>query len=228
MTSARIAQTLGMMLLGLVLISGCADNSPVAPVSEQSGPSARGMYVTTTCGAMLNGTMTSGSSATSTDCSQVTSITAVVWPVPNQPTDVLKDSVYVTPSSSGTVKVKWSNWDPSHNKLSTVSFTLKIPAGAVASPKTISITVDKNAPQITAEFGPSGLVFLKPALLDVSASGLDLSASSATSHIDLWYVNNTGWVGTMQYSRFLFSPLRGSLIAQDVQIPHFSRYCFGR
>ncbi len=41
MTSARIAQSLGMMLVGMLLISGCTDNSPVAPMSELGGPTAK-------------------------------------------------------------------------------------------------------------------------------------------------------------------------------------------
>jgi len=211
MNSARTARTLGMMFIGMLLISGCTHDSPVGPTSEQAAP------------------VSPPTSPSTTDSSFVTSLTRVVWPAPNQEaTDVLSDSVYVTPNSSGTVKVKWSNWDSTHNKLSTVSFTLRVPAGAVSSPKMISITVDKNAPEISAEFGPSGLVFLTPALLDVTASGIDMSAFSDTDHIDLWYVNAAGWVGTMQYDRFTFSPTRGTLAASNIQIPHFSRYCFGR
>ncbi len=169
-----------------------------------------------------------GTNTTPSDPTTVTDVTAIVWPYPNTRTDILADSVYVTPWSGGTVKVKWSNWDPYHSKLSTVSFQLMIPPGAVPSPKMISIRVDKNDPVISAEFGPSGLVFLKPALLDVQASGLNLSAFRPTDRLDLWYVNSTGWVGTMQFSRFFVDVTNGSLIVSDVQIPHFSRYCFGR
>jgi ABC-type glycerol-3-phosphate transport system substrate-binding protein len=207
MNTTRIARALGMALIGAALISGCSKDSSVDP--SDTPPTA------------IN--------PSTGDSVVVQTVKAIVWPSPNQAeTDVLVDSAYVTPNSSCTVKVKWSNWDPYHNKLSTVSFTLRVPPGAVSSPKMISITVDKNAPEITAEFGPSGTVFLTPALLDVQASGIDLTGFSPSDHMDLWYVNASGWVGTMQYDRFMFDPTRAWLLVTDIQIPHFSRYCFGR
>ncbi|HTX99791.1 MAG TPA: hypothetical protein VMG09_07205 [Bacteroidota bacterium] len=210
MNSARIAKSLGMMLAGMFFISGCTQDSPVAPTNEQWS------------------TAQMSAPAPSLDV-QVSSLTRVVWPVPNQPTtDTLSSSVCVTPAKGGKVRVKWSNYDANHKKTSTVSFTMTIPAGAVSSPQTISINVDKNSPQISAEFGPSGLVFNTPLLLTVQATGIDMSAFNATDHIDLWYVNSTGWVSAMQYSKFKFDTRKGTLDVKDIQIPHFSRYCFGR
>jgi hypothetical protein len=237
---------LGLIITGLLALAGCAQDGPVAPTTanDPDGPSAclhratctstattTGIRLpgSTSIGPTTTGPVSTSSYGTTDDGNSVTSVAAIVWPVPNQPrTDVLSDSVYVTPMSGGTVKVRWSNWDPYHNRLSTVSFTLMIPCGAVSSPKMISVTVDKSNPAITAEFGPSGTVFRKPALLDVQASGLDLRGFRATDHIDLWYVNSTGWVGTMQYGDFRFDPTRGTLAVTNLQIPHFSRYCFGR
>ncbi|MGA9120582.1 MAG: hypothetical protein WB699_14555 [Bacteroidota bacterium] len=207
MKNPWMAVTFGLMLTGAFLLPGCTDNSPVAPVAEQA----------------IN---TSSSTADST---VVSTLTRIVWPVPNQPeTDSLSDSVYVTPDSGGMVKVKWTNYDSTHHRMSSVSFTLQIPAHAVTSPKTITITVDKNAPDISAEFGPSGTVFLTPALLDVQVAGLDLSSFSDTDNIDLWYVNPNGWINTMQYNKFRLNTKMGTLAVTDLQIPHFSRYCFGR
>jgi hypothetical protein len=199
----------GMLLLGAAFLSGCTRENVVAPLTTDATPSP-------------DDPIEMGSTTTQ-------AVKAIVWPTPNDSTtDILADSAYVTPNSSCTVKVKWSNWDPYHSKLSTVSFTLMVPPGAVSSPKMISITVDKNNPTITAEFGPSGTVFLKPALLDVMANGIDMSGFTANDKMDLWYVNDAGWVGTMQYDRFSFNTTNGWLMVTNIQIPHFSRYCFGR
>ncbi|MGA9120581.1 MAG: hypothetical protein WB699_14550 [Bacteroidota bacterium] len=218
-----MAATVGMMLTGAFLLLGCTKDTLVAPLSEQEGPILRGKPQAAPALPATNVVLEAN------DSTIVSNVTVIVWPYPNQPgADQLSDSVYVTPDSGGTVKVKWTNYDPAKDKLSTVSFKLRIPAGAVSSPKTISITVDKNAPEISAEFGPSGTVFLTPALLDVQVTGLDLSAFSATDRIDLWYVNASGWVGTMQYDKFKFDITRGTFAVSDLRIPHFSRYCFGR
>jgi hypothetical protein len=77
-------------------------------------------------------------------------------------------------------------------------------------------------------FGPHGTTFLKPALLDVNVSGMDLSGLNPHDRVYLWYVDTTGkWI-RMDAKRVDVDVKKGQLRCQDGELPHFSAYAFGR
>jgi hypothetical protein len=77
-------------------------------------------------------------------------------------------------------------------------------------------------------FGPHGTTFLKPALLDVNVSGMDLSGLNPRDRVYLWYVDTTGTWIRMDAKRVDVDVKKGQLRCQDGKLPHFSAYAFGR
>ena len=77
-------------------------------------------------------------------------------------------------------------------------------------------------------FGPHGTTFLKPALLDVNVSGMDLSGLNPRDRVYLWYVDTTWTWIRMDAKRVDVDVKKGQLRCQDGKLPHFSAYAFGR
>ena len=77
-------------------------------------------------------------------------------------------------------------------------------------------------------FGPHGTTFLKPALLDVNVSGMDLSGLNPRDRVYIWYVDTTGTWIRMDAKRVDVDVKKGQLRCQDGKLPHFSAYAFGR
>lgn len=210
--------TFGIVVSIGLLVSGCVQDGPLEPAVMNDNPASEAQRVAECTVGSENGN----------EAFVATKVTRVVLPRPNQPSDSLFGSVTATPDSGGEIKLSWSNYDATTKKTSTVSMKLQIPPGAVSEPTRITMAVDPNAAEISAEFGPHGLVFPIPLHLDVVASGLDLTAFSDTDRIDLWYVHSAGWEEAMQYRRISVVRASGMFVAKDIQLPHFSRYCFGR
>jgi hypothetical protein len=112
----------------------------------------------------------------------------------------------------------------------TVSYdvSLVIPAGALPYDETISISLEKStfAEDGTITFGPHGLVFNTPVQLTLRATNIDFVKKNQT--IAFYYLNN-GVMEPMPASYGSYAKKSGSnSIDAGAQVPHFSRYAFGR
>ena len=80
---------------------------------------------------------------------------------------------------------------------------------------------------VDMSFGPNGTDFLKPALLNVVAYGLDLSAWSQDDNIQLaCYNESTGRWEIVPAARIIFNVRLGYLQCVNGELSHFSRYGF--
>lgn len=78
-------------------------------------------------------------------------------------------------------------------------------------------------------FGPHGVCFNKPALLNVEATGLDFSGFAPTDKLKLYYFNETTGVWEqMQADDIRWDFETGYLKCVNGRLPHFSRYGFTR
>ena len=95
------------------------------------------------------------------------------------------------------------------------------------SDQTISITINPATFAQTADvqFGPEGLVFKNPATLYLFGTNVDIAKQS--SSVYLTYYNNGTWVKMPSSWGYYTSNFSGIVLASG-QIPHFSRYAFGR
>ena len=108
-----------------------------------------------------------------------------------------------------------------------VDLHVKWAPGSVSNDFTAGMTMDTYylMNSVNLQFGPHGTIFLKPALLTIKASGLDLSAFAGRKTLSLYYDHNGIWekmTGTVT-----IDPSKGTLSCTDGQLPHFSRYAFG-
>ncbi len=111
-----------------------------------------------------------------------------------------------------------------------IDVSLKFEPGSVSRDVDITLSVDDAVLMTTIDlsFAPEGLVFLKPAILDVNAQGLDLSGIPPGANINLYYFNKqTGTWEQIPTRRISVNISNGQLQCKDGEIPHFSRYAFG-
>ena len=132
---------------------------------------------------------------------------------------VTTKSKFINKSSGGSFVLKAST--PQFN----VAFKLLVPANSIDHSKTVSMTFDdhNNLGFTEVVFGPHGTQFSSPALLDIEASGLNLSGLNP-NNVKLYYVNENGHWEEMVAGSVSVSIPTGTVYVNDAQIPHFSRY----
>jgi hypothetical protein len=132
---------------------------------------------------------------------------------------------YITSSSGGQVRVSYS-YTSILRKLVRISATLSIPPGAIDKDRYITMSLDDK--YVGLKFKPGGLKFNIPAKLDFNATGLDLSVVPFGAQLSLYYVNDFGSATEKEKAKKISAnAFYGSLVCDDGEIPHFSRYAFG-
>ena len=104
--------------------------------------------------------------------------------------------------------------------------SLEVIPGAVSEDAELSISLDDEelVGDVYLTFGPHGTIFDPPALLNIEASGLDLSAGDPST-IDIFYDNqNTGEWEPMPREALIVDQNEGYINVINAQLPHFSRY----
>jgi hypothetical protein len=92
---------------------------------------------------------------------------------------------------------------------------------------TLSLDDEQFMGSIDVTFAPHGLTFSEPALLNISASGLDFTGFDV-SNLKLYYVNQeTNQWEDMNYESLSVNTTEGSLSVVNGRLPHFSRYAIG-
>ena len=104
--------------------------------------------------------------------------------------------------------------------------SLTVPPGAVNKDVVVSMAFDTSV--VGLRFSPEGLVFNTPALLDFTSRGLDLRNLLNGTTFDLYWDSEDGVYARQVTTNSLTIPLLGSISCLKGQIPHFSRYAFGR
>jgi len=114
-------------------------------------------------------------------------------------------------------------------RVDTVHYYLAITFGPgdLPSDQTITITFDKSSFAYNADvqFGPSGLVFANPALLTLRADNVNISRYATQVYLNYW--DNGTWTRT-PYSWGTCRPGANGMVYAQGEVPHFSRYAFGR
>jgi len=114
--------------------------------------------------------------------------------------------------------------------MTTADVSLNILPNALQKDMSITMSFDGEymMSDVDLTFGPHGTQFLRPALLNVIATGLDLSAyPKGMTNLYLWYYNETTGVWEKMNSDFAYIDANnGILICCNGYLPHFSRYGF--
>ena len=132
----------------------------------------------------------------------------------------------VDAAKGGTIVLSSTFLDTARRPVS-ILIRLKFPPEALSQSTNITISLDSTDLITDITFGPHGTTFNHTVLLDVQISGFDFTGYDAGS-VDVWYVDQGLWVESLQSQKILVNPTAGLLVAQDVELHHFSRYAFGR
>ncbi|MCH7677048.1 hypothetical protein IH879_19165 [candidate division KSB1 bacterium] len=103
-----------------------------------------------------------------------------------------------------------------------VKMTLTVLAGAISRDAVLQMGLDDQS--FLMSFGPHGITFSPPALLNIEARNLDLSGVNPET-LTLYYLDSKTdeWV-EMQTAEIIVNQEEGYLKFVDGRIPHFSRY----
>lgn len=146
---------------------------------------------------------------------------------------IVADTAVITPEHGGRLEVdfKYSYVDSDGvtRKLN-ASLSVTFQPHGVTDTLVATMSLDDQVlrSNIDLTFGPHGSTFLKPALLDVNVSGMDLSGLRPRDRVYLWYIDTTGkWI--RMDAQFIYVNIQqGRLVCNDGELPHFSAYAFGR
>ncbi len=104
----------------------------------------------------------------------------------------------------------------------TITSKLVFPANSFSGSKAITQTF--NTETASLEFGPS-MIFNSPVKYSLTISGIDLSNVNSNS-IDFAYVAPDGSLTGVNYDSIGFDLATNSIIVNNAQLNHFSRYGF--
>ena len=130
-------------------------------------------------------------------------------------------SQYINKADGGTLSISADANDGTTNNAE-ISVDLTILPGAIDISKELSMTFDDT--DIALTFGPHGTTFSPSALLNLTATGLDLTGVNPES-VELYYENtNTGLWELMPREDIVVIPDQGYIRVVNAELPHFSRY----
>jgi hypothetical protein len=141
--------------------------------------------------------------------------------------DIISVSQLVRASVGGNVRLQGAYVALSGDTIS-YDVSLMVPVGALPYDATITISIAKSsfATDGTITFGPCGLVFNTPVKLMLHARNIDFVKKNQT--IAFYYLNN----GVMEAMPASYGSVvkksSSETIDASANIPHFSRYAFGR
>lgn len=135
---------------------------------------------------------------------------------------------YATVKNGATLKLQYRGY--SFWGVTSADVSLQVLPYSVSKDQSLTMGFDAEymMTDVDLTFGPHGTIFQKPALLNVSAYGLDLSAyPRGQRDAYLWYYNEISdkWEQMDADMVYINSDL-GILYCKNGQLPHFSRYGF--
>jgi hypothetical protein len=182
----------------------------------------------------LAGCQNEGAQLTSPDDGLAVTDTPVLVELPGGAdlAKALYDQDTITKTRGGDLTVSYVSLLPLYQVYMNVHFD----AGSVSDDFTASLSTDTQylTTNMALTFGPHGTDFLKPAKLTIKASGLNLTAfkmfdtnKDGIVYLSLYYTSTTSGVWQKMTGVVKINWILGTLEANDVQLPHFSRYAFG-
>ncbi len=109
------------------------------------------------------------------------------------------------------------------------AMTLRILPKTISDDVEVSISLDDQQfiGNMDVVFQPHGITFSQPAILNIAASGLDLTGMNPNA-IDIYYDNTeTGQWEKMEREAILVNIVDGAIVVVNALLPHFSRYAIG-
>lgn len=198
----NIMRTLSLLFLGVlltVLVIGCRSDGPLSP---QSGPEA------------------------------TPEPDFIKMPANLSLHKVVTDEALITPERGGELKLefkyKYTTSAGTQRDLN-VKMRLTFPAGAVDDSVVARMSLDDEVLRSSVDitFNPHGAMFRRPAILDAEVRGMDMAGFNPHQRIWLYYDDNGTWV-KMVAKKIAFDYKDGLIKCDDGELPHFSRYAFGR
>ncbi len=103
-----------------------------------------------------------------------------------------------------------------------VKMTLTVLAGAISRDAVLQMGLDDQS--FLMSFGPHGITFSQPALLNIEVKNLDFTGVNVET-LALYYLDSKTdeWV-ELQTAEIIVNQEEGCLKFVDAEIPHFSRY----
>jgi len=134
---------------------------------------------------------------------------------------VMPVSQWVTRKDSDELILDYKSLEHNNGNVE-VKMTLKVFAETISRDAVLQMALDDRS--FLMSFGPHGITFSQPALLNIMARNLDLSGVNPET-LALYYLDSKAdeWV-EMQTAAIIVNQEEGSLKFVDAQIPHFSRY----
>lgn len=137
----------------------------------------------------------------------------------------IKAAKFITRKKGGELRLKYKSAD--REKPLKIDVRLKVKAESISRDATFSLGIDDSGYLVgdfSVDFGPHGLVFSEPALLNIRVENANLPDID-TSMLEVVYVNQeTGAWDLMPYKKLKIDAKEGKLELKDAKIPHFSRY----
>jgi hypothetical protein len=189
------------MLVAMVMLFGCATHdNPVMP--EQNATSAASLQKLESPAPILQG------------------LPLPLW----GRSRTVSVTQHIVASQGGTISISYAYWTLLGKCSRDASLT--IPPRALDTDMDITVALDSAV--VGVRFAPEGLVFKTPALLNFSSKGLDLTNVLSGTVYSLYYDSETGLYQQESCNRLATNVLNGSIGCANGEIPHFSRYAFGR
>jgi hypothetical protein len=145
---------------------------------------------------------------------------------------IVGDTALITPEHGGELKLEFHYKyiaSTGVEKDLHANMRLTFPKDAVDDSLVACLSMDDQVLKTSVDitFNPHGSTFLKPALLNVDVHGMDVADMDPNAPVWLYYDDNGTWV-KMVAKKVVFNFKDGSLMCQNGELPHFSRYAFGR
>ncbi len=158
-------------------------------------------------------------------------------PLPKAPAGLKKDGVLsvsklISARYGGMLQIDANYPIEGTNNKVVVHVKLQIPRYALPYDQTLTMTLDEEtltgSVDVNVVFGPHGTRFLRPALFDIDADGLNLSSLPPDTKVQLYYFNpDSGNYEPMNVKKAMYNFRAGKIQCLDGELPHFSRYAFG-
>lgn len=196
-----------VLALGVMAgLAGCGKDLPVAPGMPDSLGTQQGLHF---INLLQPAQLFKDQRMTRTDSSQIV-------------------FMKIRPEKGGKLQFKMRGSSANENEVF-IKVKLDVPHKAVEKKVDISLEINESSflGSVNMYYSPHGLVFRKPAILNLEASGLDLSGIDPTmvDQIDFYYVNQeTGLWEPMQRDALIIDLAAGYIKLVNAKLPHFSRY----
>lgn len=118
----------------------------------------------------------------------------------------------------------------SHRELTYANISLDIPPNSISKDAEIEISIETTeiVGGVFVSFAPHGVVFDIPALLNITAYGVDFTGVNP-QEVSIYYDNQeSGLWEEMEREQIIINAQEGIVQVINAQIPHFSRYALSK